>query len=200
MMHATTVRLYQAAAQLCHIHDAAQLALTLAVSHQTLRNWEQKGLSKKGFQKAQHILGVSAQWLETGQGNILAGQPEASLSVGTNNKKAEWDGQQFALQRLGLDGAHIISQMVNNDNMFPTLSVGDTVLIDTAIDAYIGSGIYAIDSPSGQMIYRMNTFQNGFLMLIHDNLAYPPEILRPEALNHLVIIGRVVGKYGVMAL
>ena len=56
-MHDTTARLYQAAAQLRQIHDIAELALALAVSQQTLRNWEQKGLSKKGFQEAKQVFG-----------------------------------------------------------------------------------------------------------------------------------------------
>lgn len=198
-MHDTTARLYQAAAQLRQIHDIAELALALAVSQQTLRNWEQKGLSKKGFQEAKQVFGLSIKWLESGDGDMLERLPEKFSEpsiVPTHNL----DLTQFALQRLGLANKHIITQIVNNDNMLNTLSIGDIVLIDTTIQQYIGSGIYAITTPTGNMIYRINTFQNGFLMLIHDNPAYPPEIVRPDELGSLNITGRVVGKYGVVAL
>ena len=183
-MHDTTARLYQAAAQLRQIHDIAELALALAVSQQTLRNWEQKGLSKKGFQEAKQVFGLSIKWLESGDGDMLERLPE-KFSEPSIVPMHNLDLTQFAF---------------NNDNMLNTLSIGDIVLIDTTIQQYIGSGIYAITTPNGNMIYRINTFQNGFLMLIHDNPAYPPEIVRPDELGSLNITGRVVGKYGVVAL
>lgn len=202
-MHDSTARLYQAAAECRQIHDIAELALALAVSQQTLRNWEQKGLSKKGLQEARQVFGVSPEWLQTGEG-AMWDMPVVPASISSHAPepapKAVLDLREFALQRLGLDGDQIISHIVNYDNMFNTLAVGDTVLIDTRIQQYMGSGIYAIQTAAGVMIYRINMFHNGFLMLIHDNPAYPPEMVRPDELGEMQMIGRVVGKYGVVAL
>lgn len=203
MIHDSTARLYQAAAERRQIQDPAELALILAVSQQTVRNWEQRGISKKGLQEARQVLGVSPEWLQTGEG-AMWDTPIASINTSPQSPqtptKMVLDLREFALQRLGLDGNHIIHHIVNHDNMFNTLAVGDTVLINTQIRDYIGSGIYAVNTPAGMMIYRINQFQNGFLMLIHDNPAYPPEMMRPDELAGLQMIGRVVGKYGVVAL
>lgn len=209
-MHETAARLYQAAAELRRIHHLSELATTLAVSPQTVRNWEKNGLSKKGLQEAQQIFGISLDWLQTGKGNML-NEPSALLApptvvaratphVDNTHTPALPDVHAFALQKLGVQGEHIRHEIVKNDNMLNTLEVGDTVLIDTNIHEYIGSGIYALATELGVKIYRINLFQNGFLVLINDNPAYPPEMLRPDELGSLKIVGRVVGKYGVVAL
>ena len=198
-MHITTERLYQAVAELHRIHTPADLAPALKVSHQTLRNWEQKGISKKGMQEVRLALGISPEWLATGQGEMRdAPAPIAPTSpIAT---PALPDQTAYALRKLALSADNIHTEMVQNDNMANTLDLGDTVLIDPNIREYIGSGIYVLDSPSGHLIYRIKAFANGMMMLINDNPAYPPELIRPEERDTLKIIGRVVGKYGIVAL
>lgn len=207
-MHETAARLYQAAAELRRIHHLSELALALAVSPQTVRNWEKNGLSKKGLQEARQIFGISLDWLQTGEGNMLD-TPSSLLAPPTvvartprpdTHTSIMSDMHTFAVQKLNAHGDHIRTEIVKNDNMLNTLEIGDTVLIDTNIREYTGSGIYALETEIGVKIYRINLFQNGFLVLINDNPAYPPEMLRPDEFGSLNILGRVVGKYGVVAL
>lgn len=63
-------RLYQAAKELKGIDGQSNIARMLGTSPQTVKNWEIRGISKQGLVKAQEVLGVSATWLETGQGNM----------------------------------------------------------------------------------------------------------------------------------
>lgn len=206
-MHETTARLYQAAAELRRIYHLPDLAHALMVSAQTVRNWEKNGLSKKGLQEACQIFGLSLEWLQTGQGDMLDNPTPITLTPPSlverprpNTHTPPVDLHEFALQQLGFQAAHIVYQVVQNDNMFNTLAIGDTVLVDIRVQAYMGSGVYALETAAGVRIYRINQFQNGFFVLINDNPAYPPEIIRPEEMGSLKMLGRVVGKYGVVAL
>lgn len=209
MMHESTARLYQAAEQLRRIHHLPDLAQALAVSAQTVRNWEKHGLSKKGLQEARQTFGLSVHWLQTGEGEMLEhaapsvplAMPSAVVRSGLKQDAlSETALQDWALQQLGLRRDEIRPLIVQNDNMLNTLAIGDTVLLRHDVRQYIGSGIYALNTAAGVQIYRINRFQNGFFVLINDNPAYPPEILRPDEIEQLQIIGRVVGKYGIVAL
>lgn len=199
-MHATAKRLYQAAAQLRQLHSPAEVAHALGISQQTLRNWEQKGISKKGIQEMKQWLNVSPEWLMTGSGTMQLDAPQQHINTPLSSTVSQVDILPFALHKLNLVSTHIITAIVQHDNMNDTLAYGETVLIDTSIREYTGSGIYAVESPQGMEMYRLKYFHNGNAMLVNDNPAYPPEMLRPEDIKQLNIIGRVVGKYGVVAL
>ena len=70
-MDKSTERLYQAAKELKSLKNPSQVARAFNTSPQTIKNWETRGISKEGLLKAQEIIGVSAQWLETGTGNMI---------------------------------------------------------------------------------------------------------------------------------
>ena len=70
-MENSTARLYQAARELKGLKNISQIARAFNTSPQTVKNWESRGMSKEGLLKAQQIIGVSAYWLETGEGNML---------------------------------------------------------------------------------------------------------------------------------
>jgi len=76
-------RLYEAAKFLRGIEGQSEVARVLNASPQTVNNWEARGMSKTGMLKAQAEIGVSATWLETGQGPMelrhLLGVPLASV-------------------------------------------------------------------------------------------------------------------------
>lgn len=63
-------RLYQAAKALKNINSQAGIARALNASSQTVKNWESRGISKQGLLDAQKYFGVSAQWLESGEGDM----------------------------------------------------------------------------------------------------------------------------------
>lgn len=54
------IRLYQAAKEAANITGQSALARALDESPQTVKNWESRGLSKRGALKAQELFGVMA--------------------------------------------------------------------------------------------------------------------------------------------
>lgn len=77
-MHETMVRLYQAAKELNGIDGRgakSEIAQLFGVSPQQIKNWERRGISNRGMIDASKILGISASWLKTGQGDIRDIQP-----------------------------------------------------------------------------------------------------------------------------
>lgn len=68
-MDKTMERLYEAAAEKEVVGQSA-LARALGQTPQVVKNWEARGISKNGMLLAQKKLGVSAIWLETGQGEM----------------------------------------------------------------------------------------------------------------------------------
>lgn len=67
-MHPQMKRLYDAAHMLKNVSGQSAVAKLLGQTAQTVHNWEQRGISKQGLLKAQQVIGCSASWLETGQG------------------------------------------------------------------------------------------------------------------------------------
>lgn len=78
-MHDSTDRLYQAARQLRNVSGQSAVARLLNESPQTVKNWETRGVSRSGAMKAEEVLGVRANWLVTGDGEMTAGTPAAVI-------------------------------------------------------------------------------------------------------------------------
>lgn len=72
-MNEVTKRLYEAAEKLKDIQGQSALARLLNTSPQTVKNWETRGVSKKGLIDASKIIGCSVIWLETGKGEMTTG-------------------------------------------------------------------------------------------------------------------------------
>lgn len=73
-MHEQMKRLYYAAEQIRGVTGQSDVARAMNASPQTLNNWEARGMSKAGMIKAQESFGISASWLDTGEGEMLTGQ------------------------------------------------------------------------------------------------------------------------------
>jgi hypothetical protein len=71
-MHETMTRLYAAAKKLTGISGQSELARALNTSPQVVKNWETRGVSKQGMLMAQRSIGVSASWVESGEGTMEA--------------------------------------------------------------------------------------------------------------------------------
>lgn len=63
-------RLYFAAKALKGVAGQSELARALNQSPQTVKNWEARGVSKKGMLIAEREIGCSAVWVETGIGQM----------------------------------------------------------------------------------------------------------------------------------
>ncbi|MDB5965168.1 MAG: hypothetical protein JWQ72_1668, partial [Polaromonas sp.] len=69
-IHATIVRLYQAAEKLRDVKGQSAVGRLLSVTPQVVKNWEQRGLSNEGALLAQKALGCDANWLLEGIGEM----------------------------------------------------------------------------------------------------------------------------------
>ncbi|MCX8748237.1 helix-turn-helix transcriptional regulator [Snodgrassella sp. B3088] len=96
-MENTTARLYQAAKELKGLTNPSQIARAFNTSPQTVKNWESRGMSKEGLLKAQQIIGVSALWLETGEGNmqLVSDATKLNLESFNNENKDESTNEDF---------------------------------------------------------------------------------------------------------
>ena len=132
---------------------------------------------------------------------------EALLAAGAGSQAGEEIIDQLAfrrdwLKRIGLRPAAARLARVTGASMEPTLSEGDMVLIDTsATEPRVvrrdprdrrRSPIYAIADAGGARIKRIERPEPDQLMLLSDNIDYPPELLHGHDLKELKIIGRVV--------
>lgn len=70
-MHIQMTRLYEAAKLLKGLNSQSEIARALNMSSQTVNNWEARGISKPGMLAAQAVFGCSANWLDTGEGEML---------------------------------------------------------------------------------------------------------------------------------
>lgn len=89
-MHDSTERLYQAARQLRDVSGQSAVARLLNESPQTVKNWETRGVSRSGAMKAEEVLGVRANWLISGEGEMetgiaMAATPESLLPAHMSN-------------------------------------------------------------------------------------------------------------------
>lgn len=98
-MENTTARLYQAAKELKGLTNPSQIARAFNTSPQTVKNWESRGMSKEGLLKAQQIIGVSALWLETGEGNmqLVSDATKLNLESFNNENKDESTNEDFII-------------------------------------------------------------------------------------------------------
>ncbi len=86
-IHETAQRLYAAAKQLRDVEGPANVARLLNESPQLLNNWERRGMSAAGALKAASALGCRAEWLRTGEGEMVdAGGLKESLRGGKISK------------------------------------------------------------------------------------------------------------------
>jgi hypothetical protein len=72
-MHESMIRLYEAAETIKKTTGQTNVAMLLNETPQTLNNWETRGISKRGAITAQAAIGCNADWLISGEGDMLIG-------------------------------------------------------------------------------------------------------------------------------
>lgn len=71
-IHPSAARLYEAALELRDTRGKSAVARLLNVSPQMVNNWEgERGVSEKGALLAQRVIGCDANWVLTGDGQML---------------------------------------------------------------------------------------------------------------------------------
>ena len=153
---------------------------------------------------------VSLDWLISGQ-NSAPGAPDSSdtgwvdvplydIQVSAGHG-AMLDHERIithlkfrynSLARKGLQADKLCAVQVSGDSMLPTLSEGDTLLIDRTQQIPVGDDIFVIRLSEVLLAKRLQRLANGGIRIISDNPLYPPEALAPADLIQLAVLGRVV--------
>lgn len=97
-----------------------------------------------------------------------------------------------SLNRKGLQVNKLAAVQVRGDSMLPTLSEGDTLLIDQTQQIPVGDDIFVIRLSDVLMAKRLQRLANGGIRIISDNPVYPPEQVASTELMQLAVLGRVV--------
>lgn len=160
-MNPQMTRLYSAAREIKGIRGQSDLARALNTSPQTVNNWEARGISKKGLLHIQTTLGISASWLEIGEGkkfvhdksNVAPAQigskqiplisyVRAGLWAGAVDPFQPNDAHEWLMTDLDIsDGAFALE--IKGDSMLPDFQPGDRVIIDPSVRPQPGDYVVA---------------------------------------------------------
>lgn len=160
-MNPQMTRLYAAARELKGIRGQSDLARELNTSPQTVNNWEVRGISKRGLLHIQTTLGISASWIESGEGktfvqdksNVVAAQIGArQIPLISYVRAGHWagavdpfqpnDAHEWLMTDLDMsDNAFALE--IKGDSMLPEFAQGDRVIIDPGVKPRPGDYVVA---------------------------------------------------------
>ncbi len=218
-MHDSALRLYQAASQIKDVSGQSAVARLLGESPQNIKNWEMRGVSKAGALKAEELIGCSAAWVLTGDGQATArsrGTRRAPASAGSAvsvprlaNAASMGGGSDMAPEdvlvgNLTLSPAWIgrtlrgLSTPDNlrfihayGDSMEPTFLDGDVLLVDAGVRTLEVDGVYVLGAQNRLFIKRVRQRLDGAYEISSDN----PTVKTVDVLDgqHAVeILGKVI--------
>lgn len=98
------------------------------------------------------------------------------------------------MTREGLHQKDLVAIRVAGDSMDGTLADGDTVLIDRSKNK--PDGVFAIRIGDSLRIKRLQKMADGSLRVSSDNPMYQPEVIHPENMNQIEIIGQCYWRAG----
>ncbi|NWO55013.1 hypothetical protein DEJ73_01980 [Chromohalobacter salexigens] len=93
-----------------------------------------------------------------------------------------------ALSAEGLDPAHLIGAKVRGDSMGNTLQDGDRVIVDCS--QRTPDGVFLLRVGEEYRIKRVQRVAGGAWLLISDNQAYEKEMIKPDEMQDVEILGR----------
>ena len=94
------------------------------------------------------------------------------------------------LSEQGLDPAHVVGVKVRGDSMDGTLADGDWVLVDRSNRDPKQEGVFLLLVSGERRIKRVQRLAGGALYLISDNDHYQPEMIKPQDMHDVEILGR----------
>lgn len=199
--------------RLKEIHNAAnnkQLAEALSISRSTVQNWKDRNVMPyKEICDAAIGMGISLEWLLTGKGSQTESSNTARLlsvphyaiqasAGGGALVEAEKIEQHLTLSREwlareGISSNDLIGIYAQGDSMEPTITNGDSLLIDRDRNM-VGSdgGIYVINYEGELFVKRVQKLLDGRIAVTSDNKNHMSIEISKHDLERLKIIGRVV--------
>lgn len=181
----------------------------------------ESGPSLVNARDAALALGVSVQWLATGEGTALEGKPsvdptpdfdadftlipryEVNLSAGpgllpdTEHVEERLAFSKVWLSRNLINPAHAGLVRVRGDSMAPTLPDGALALVHTAEARVDREGVYAFSRDGEAFVKRLVPVAIGpggtptSIVIISDGGSIQPEMVTGPALGDLRVVGRV---------
>lgn len=92
----------------------------------------------------------------------------------------------------------IIALNVTGDSMEPTLNDKEIILFDKDNTDISKGGIFIVSTNIGLFVKRVSLKIDGSIELISDNKNYNSEIIVKDEQNSITILGKVVGKVGLV--
>jgi phage repressor protein C with HTH and peptisase S24 domain len=164
--------------------------------------------------------GVDVQYVLTGNRSVPASQPlglpvtepgpdlspvkmydiEAAAGAGRSFEgepvKTILHFPSSELAEQGLDPAQVVGIKVRGDSMDGTLADGDWVLVDRSNRDPKQEGVFLLLVSGERRIKRVQRLAGGALFLISDNEHYQPEMIKPQDMHDVEILGRCVVRIG----
>ena len=154
--------------------------------------------------------GVDVQYVLTGNRSVLPNVELVDLSEGLASipmydiEAAAGAGRSFEgepikttlqfplseLTALGLDPVQIVGVQVRGDSMDGTLADKDWVLVNRGNRDPKQEGVFLLLVSGERRIKRVQRLAGGALYLISDNELYQPEMIKPQDMGDVEILGR----------
>ena len=115
-----------------------------------------------------------------GAGRSFEGEPVKTILHFPSSELAE----------QGLDPAQVVGIKVRGDSMDGTLADGDWVLVDRSNRDPKQEGVFLLLVSGERRIKRVQRLAGGALFLISDNEHYQPEMIKPQDMHDVEILGR----------
>ncbi|MGO2149101.1 XRE family transcriptional regulator [Halomonas sp.] len=170
----------------------------------------EKRSPKADYLSALHAVGVNTHYVLTGNRSISSNVKPVDLSEGLTpipmydieaaagaGRSFEGEPVQTVLQfpkselaEQGLDPAQIVGVKVRGDSMLGTLDDGDWVLVNRGNRDPKQEGVFLLLVSGERRIKRVQRLAGGALYLISDNELYQPEMIKPQDMGDVEILGR----------
>jgi len=199
------------------IEKDKDIAAYFGVNPQLIYNWKARGtIPLDQCVKLRFEKGVSLDWLLLGIGD---GEPvPGHTGPGTDRDYTEvplydveasagngsfFNQEQISsylkfrndwLTREGLHQKDLVAIRVSGDSMDGTLADGDTVLIDRSRKK--PDGVFVIRIGDSLRIKRLQKMTDGSIRLSSDNPIYQPEVIHPENMSQVEIVGQCYWRSG----
>lgn len=94
------------------------------------------------------------------------------------------------LMEQGMNPGQVVGVKVRGDSMDGTLADGDWVLVDRSHRDPTQEGVYLLLISGERRIKRVQRLAGGALYLISDNDHYQPEMIKPQDMHDVAVLGR----------
>lgn len=119
---------------------------------------------------------------------------EAAAGDGRSLEREEVESTMYfpteQLAAQGLDPAQVVGIKVRGDSMDGTLADGDWVLVDRSSRDPRPEGVFLLLVHGERRIKRVQRVAGGAWLLISDNPRYEKELIKPEDMKDVEILGR----------